>query len=113
MRRIFISSTRNSRSNRSIPEKTNFAKISDEKVKEKTGKSWKQWFKILDGLDIATNGHRFASMTLYRKHNLSPWWCQAVTIRYEWERGLRTVKNQREVMPKHSLFKNPPKKKAT
>ncbi|MCX6145012.1 MAG: hypothetical protein NTZ35_17555 [Ignavibacteriales bacterium] len=48
-----------------MPEKTNFAKISDEKVKGETGKSWKQWFKILDGLDIATNGHRFASMTLF------------------------------------------------
>jgi hypothetical protein len=92
-----------------MPAKSNFAKISDGKVKEKTGKSWKQWFKILDDLDIATNGHRFAAMTLYHKHKLTPWWCQAVTIRYEWERGFRTVKNQREAMPKHPLFKNPPK----
>jgi hypothetical protein len=95
-----------------MPPKSNFAKISDEKVKEKTGKGLKQWFKILDDLDIATNGHRFAVMTLYHKHKLAPWWCQAVTIRYEWERGFRTVKNQREAMPKHPLFKNPPKKKA-
>jgi hypothetical protein len=95
-----------------MPEKTIFAKISDEKVKEKTGKSWKQWFKILDDLDIATNGHRFASMTLYNKHKLTPWWCQAVTIRYEWERGFRTVEDQRTVMPRHPLFKNPPKSRA-
>ena len=87
-------------------KKTNFANISDEKVKEKTGKSWKQWSKILDGLDIESNGHRHASMTLYHKHKLSPWWSQAVTIRYEWERGFRTVMNQRTVMPGH-----PPKKK--
>ena len=92
-----------------MPGKTTFGKISDEKVKEKTGKSWKQWFRILDALDVKTNGHRFASMTLYHKHKLSSWWSQAVTIRYEWERGLRTVKNQREVIPKHSLFKSPPK----
>ena len=89
---------------------TNFVKISDEKVKEKTGKSWKQWFKILDGLDVQTNGHRFASMTMFNKYKLNPWWSQAVTIRYEWERGLRTMKNQREAQPNHSLFKNPPKK---
>jgi hypothetical protein len=95
-----------------MPEKTNFAKISDEKVKEKTGKSWKQWSKILDGLDVKSNGHRHATTTLNQKHKLSPWWSQAVTIRYEWERGLRTVKNQREKKPNHPLFKNPPKGRA-
>jgi hypothetical protein len=91
-------------------KQSHFAKISDEKVREKTGKSWKQWFKILDGLDIPANGHRYASMTLYHKYKLSPWWSQAVTIRYEWERGLRTLKNQREKKPGHPLFKNPPKR---
>jgi hypothetical protein len=90
---------------------TTFAKISDEKVKEKTGKTWMQWFKILDGLDIETNGHRHAAMTMYNKYKLNPWWSQAVTIRYEWERGLRTVKNQREATPGHPIFKNPPKKR--
>jgi len=70
-----------------MPGKTTFGKISDEKVKEKTGKSWKQWFRILDALDVKTNGHRFPSMTLFHKHRLSPWWSQAVTIRYEWECG--------------------------
>jgi hypothetical protein len=92
-------------------KKSHVAKASDEKILEKTGKSWKQWLRILDNLDIATNGHRFASMTLYHEHSLSPWWCQAVTIRYEWEKGLRIVENQHERMPKHPLFKNPPKKK--
>lgn len=91
-----------------MPKRTNFAIISDEKVKEKTKKSWKQWFKILDRLDVKLNGHRYASMTLYHKHKLSPWWSQAVTIRYEWERGLRTVKNQREKKPNDPLFKNSP-----
>lgn len=90
---------------------TNFAKISDEKVKERTGKSWKQWHKIIDGLKVETNGHRFVVMTLYNKHKLSSWWSQAVTIHYEWEHGLRTVKNQREAIPDHVIFKNPPKKR--
>jgi hypothetical protein len=94
-----------------MPEITTSAKISDEKVFEKTGENWKQWFRILDGLDVATNGHQHGSMTLYRKYKLSPWWCQAVTIRYEWERGFRTVTNQRTKMPAHPLFKNPSKKK--
>ncbi len=90
--------------------KTNFAKISDEKVKERTGKTWQQWFKILDGIDVKTNGHRHAVMTLSSKHTLSPWWSQAVTIHYEWERGFRTVKNERQARPTNPLFKNRPKK---
>jgi hypothetical protein len=92
-----------------VPQKTNFVKISDDKVKAKTGKSWSYWFKILDRMDVKLNGHRHASMTLYHKHKLSPWWSLAVTIRFEWERGLRTVKNQREKKPNDPLFKNPPR----
>ena len=92
------------------PTKTNFTKISDEAVKAKTGKSWNQWFKILDRLNVKTNGHRHAAMSLHRTYKLNPWWSQAVTIRYEWERGLRTVKNQRQATPDHSLFKHRPKK---
>jgi hypothetical protein len=91
--------------------KTVFAKIGNDAVKAKTGKSWTQWFKILDRLDPKSNGHRHAVMSLYHKYKLNPWWSQAVTIRYEWERGLRTIKNQRQAMPGHALFKNRPKKR--
>jgi len=34
-------------------------------------------------------GHTQAAKYLRDKHGLSDWWAQAVTIRYEWERGLR------------------------
>jgi hypothetical protein len=94
-------------------KQTVFAKIGDEAVEAKTGKGWNEWFKILDRLDPKTNGHRFAVMQLYHNHKLSPWWSQAVTIHYEWESGLRTVKNQREARPKDPLFKNVPKKRKT
>lgn len=92
--------------------RTTFVKISDEAVKGKTGKTWKQWFRILDSVDVASNGHRHAAMTLHTKHKLNPWWSQAVTIRYEWERGLRTMKNQREAVPNHPIFRNPKRKKS-
>jgi len=89
---------------------TTFVKISGDAVKAKTGKSWIEWFRILDRFDVKANGHRLAAKHLSEKHKLSPWWSQAVAIRYEWERGMRTVKNQRQVMPSHSLFKQPRKK---
>jgi len=91
---------------------TNFSKISDEAVKAKTGKDWKHWFKVLDRLDPETNGHRSVVMELYHKHKLSAWWSQAVTIQYEWAKGLRTMKNQRQADPNNPLFKNRPKKKS-
>jgi hypothetical protein len=83
---------------------TNFSKISSEAVKTKTGKGWNEWFKILDKFNVGANGHRLAAKHLSDKHKLGPWWSQAVTIRYEWERGFPTVKNQRQAMPNHSLF---------
>ncbi len=89
---------------------TNFAKISEEAVKARTGKRWSEWFKILDRFKVEENGHKLAAKHLYEKYKLSPWWSQAVTIHYEWERGLRTVKDQRKTMPKHPLF-TPRKKK--
>jgi len=94
-------------------ERTNFAKISSDVVKAKTGKTWSDWFKILDGFDVKKNGHKLAAKHLLERHKLGLWWSQAVTIRYEWERGLRTMKNQRQVQPKHPLFgehKKPPLK---
>ncbi len=34
-------------------------------------------------------GHILAARFLLQEHGLSSWWAQAVTIRYEYERGLR------------------------
>lgn len=83
---------------------TVFKKISDKAVKEGTHKTWKQWFSVLDRFDVEENGHKLAAKFLSERYKIGPWWSQAVVIRYEWERRLRTVKNQREVWPKHRLF---------
>jgi len=83
---------------------TGFVKIGDEAVKAKTGRRWSEWFTILDRFDVKQNGHKLAAKHLAEKHRLGPWWSQAVTIRYEWERGLRTMKNQRQIQPKNPLF---------
>lgn len=89
---------------------TVFRKISDDAVKAKTGRRWKQWFAVLDKFNVKKNGHKLAAKHLYDRYKIGPWWSQAVTIRYEWERGLRTMKDQRKVQPKHSLFITPKKK---
>lgn len=55
----------------------------------KTGKGLEDWFKILDMWDAREKNHTQRARYLSEHYELSPWWAQAVTIRYEWEKGLR------------------------
>ncbi|MCH7760228.1 hypothetical protein IIA15_02345 [candidate division TA06 bacterium] len=41
-------------------------------------------------------GHTLTARYLGEKYGLSGWWAQAVTIRYEWERGLRNGKTLKD-----------------
>lgn len=66
-----------------------FQKINDEIIKNRTGKSTKEWNKILDRFNVKVNWHRLAAKFLLNKYRLSPWWSQVVVIRYEYIRGLR------------------------
>ena len=69
---------------------TGFRRISDAAVKKKTDMSWAEWFAELDEFcGTALWRHSAVAKHLEHYHGLSPWWAQAVTIRYEWERGLR------------------------
>jgi hypothetical protein len=65
-------------------------RISDESVKSKTGKGWAEWLVILDAWGTRDKGHTTTAKHLREAHGVDPWWAQAVTIRYEWERGLRS-----------------------
>ena len=71
-------------------EENNLEKISDDAVRAKTDRVWQAWFSILDKFGAKEKGHTQAAKFLREKHGLSDWWAQAVTIRYEWERGLRS-----------------------
>jgi len=72
--------------------KSVFQKMSDDAVQAKTDRVWEDWFGILDEFGLKKKGHTQAAKHLREKYQLSPWWAQAVTIRYEWERGLRGKK---------------------
>ena len=73
---------------------TKRARMSDEAVKAKTGKAWKEWFAILDRAGAAKMTHQEIATHLHTKHAVPPWWTQMVTVTYEQERGLRD-KHQR------------------
>lgn len=70
-------------------KKTGTRRISDEVVKARTGKSSKRWYSILDKWGMKKKGHTLTARHLREKYRVSPWWAQVITIRYEWERGLR------------------------
>ena len=63
--------------------------ISSDAVKEKTGKSWAQWFTLLDKARARTMTHQEIVAVLARKHDLGPWWRQMVAVGYEQAKGLR------------------------
>ena len=70
-------------------KKAGFRRISDEAVRKKTGKGWAEWIRILDELGAGDIGHTASAKHVKEKYGIGPWWAQAVTIRYEYERGLR------------------------
>jgi uncharacterized protein YndB with AHSA1/START domain len=64
-------------------------RMSDEAVKAKTGKTWKEWFAILDKAGAKKMSHQEIVIYLNTKQGVGPWWQQMVTVTYEQARGLR------------------------
>lgn len=62
-----------------------YLKLKDEEVKAATGKSWEQWFRILDKWNAKNKGHYLTAKYLASEYHLSPRWSQVITIRYEKE----------------------------
>lgn len=70
------------------------AGMSDEAVKKKTGRDWRDWVAVLDRVGAASKPHKEIARLLHADHDVSAWWAQTVTVGYERIRGLRD-KNQR------------------
>lgn len=68
--------------------------ISDAAVRAKTGKSWKQWFALLDKAGARRWEHKDIAAHLHKKLDCPGWWNQMVAVAYERARGLRQ-KHQR------------------
>jgi hypothetical protein len=64
-------------------------RIGDVTVLERTGKSWEEWFALLDEADAAERPHAAIARALVDEHGLSGWWAQSITVEYEQARGLR------------------------
>jgi hypothetical protein len=67
------------------------ARVGDEAVRAKTGKTWSEWFSVLDKAGAAKLNHTEIATYLYNKQKVPGWWCQMVAVGYEQSRGLRKV----------------------
>jgi uncharacterized protein YndB with AHSA1/START domain len=67
------------------------ALMSDQAVQAKTGKTWPEWFAILDKAGARELDHKGIVAYLVKQHDVGPWWQQMVTVNYERARGMREV----------------------
>ena len=61
--------------------------VSSDAVARRTGKSWAQWFALLDAAGAAELDHKGIVAVLAQRHGVGPWWQQMVTVAYEQARG--------------------------
>ena len=79
-----------------LPEPEWEARISAEKVRERTGHTWNEWFALLDAWGAAEREHPEIAAWLRSEHGVPGWWAQGVTVEYEKARGLRPVGGDRD-----------------
>lgn len=73
--------------------------ISNESVKNATGKGWDEWIKILDKANARDMSHKDTARFVYDKYlskgmpsdKNAGWWSQMVTVGYEYSRGKRVI----------------------
>lgn len=61
----------------------------DAKVRQNTGKGWREWFRILDDWGAKERKHGDIARYLMQQNGVPGWWAQAITNGYERSRGIR------------------------
>jgi len=72
------------------------SRVSDEAVRSKTGKTWSEWFVVLDQAGAQKLTHQEIVALVRKEPKASSWWQQMVTVGYEQARGLRVVHEKPE-----------------
>lgn len=63
--------------------------IDDDAVKAKTGKTWREWDLILDAWGAWDKDFTTCARHLRREYEISTWWSNTITARYQWVYGRR------------------------
>lgn len=73
------------------PPVTDDLGMSDEAIRRRTGKGWKEWLRLLDAWDASEHTHRDIARHVHDAYGVDGWSAQAVTVGYERARGVRGV----------------------
>jgi hypothetical protein len=73
------------------PETTQETQMSDAAIREKTGKTWPEWRKVLDAWGAADKPHDAIARYVHEELGVDGWWAQGVTVGYERMIGRREV----------------------
>jgi hypothetical protein len=65
--------------------------VSDDKMREATGRSHEEWFTILDEWGGTSHNHTEIARHVIDELGVPGWWGQSITVSYERARGLRAV----------------------
>ncbi|MFE5336034.1 DUF4287 domain-containing protein [Isoptericola sp. NPDC056573] len=63
--------------------------LSDDTIRESTGRGWDEWVALVDAGPGRGAGHTAVAAWLVDAHGVSGWWAQSVTVGYERITGLR------------------------
>ena len=73
----------------SVPTRAAGPGVSDAAVQRATGKTWDEWYALLDAWDGATHNHTEIARHVAESYGIAGWWAQNVTVGYERARGMR------------------------
>jgi hypothetical protein len=72
------------------------AGMTDAIIEAKTGRTWQQWTRTLDGHGAHEMAHRDIAALVSKDYGVPDWWTQAVTVGYERIKGLRARGQRRD-----------------
>ena len=67
---------------------------SDDRVREKTGRSWRAWFGVLDRWGARSRSNAETVSFLVNEHRVPAWWAQTISTWYQRTRGMRLKHQQ-------------------
>jgi len=63
--------------------------LTDEAIQAATGKTWDEWFTVLDERGGPAAGRRAIGDYLYSEYKVDIWWVSAINVQYEAARGVK------------------------
>ena len=62
---------------------------SDDTMKKKTGRTWREWLRLLEDEGAKNMTHTAVAALVNEKYQIDGWWAQTVTVGYERLKGIR------------------------